>query len=184
VNTPARRPPRKVTPASLHAAAVRYLQRFAPTTHAFRRVMERRIRKSLAHHGGDPDEHAAMLDDLVARLTEAGALDDDRWARARAEELHRRGTPRRGIRAKLAAKGVDREIIAVAIEALEESLEEQDPDLLAGWAYARRRRLGPFRRDPEERGERREKDLAAMGRAGFHWGLAKRIIDGSDPDDG
>ncbi|RME20742.1 MAG: hypothetical protein D6798_19765, partial [Deltaproteobacteria bacterium] len=56
-------------------------------------------------------------------------------------------------------------------------------------AYARRRRLGsarpPSRRpaDPEQRRRRREKDLAAMFRAGFSAGIALRVIDADDIDD-
>ena len=181
---PPRRPPPPPTAASLQTAALRYLQRYTPTTSAFRRVMKRRIDKALAFHGGDPDEYDRLLDDLVRRLTDAGALDDARWARSRAEELHRHGTPKGGIRAKMAQKGVDSETIGRALEALDESLESDgDPELLAGWAYARRRRLGPFRWDPEVRVERREKDLAAMGRAGFPWAIAKVVVDGKIPGD-
>ncbi len=183
MSRPARRPPLQVTPASLRTAALRYLQRYTPTTSAFRRVMQRKIRASLEHHGGDAHEHAAWLDELVARLTDAGALDDDRWARSWADELHRRGTPRRAIRAKLRQKGVDGAVIELAIAAIEDALEGEDPDLLAARTYARRRRLGPYRRDAEGRRERRDKDLAAMGRAGFPWGLARRIIDDQDPPD-
>ena len=177
------RPPRKITAASLRAAGMRYLQRYMPTTWAFRRVMNRKIKKSLAYHGGEPEESAELLDDLVARLTDAGALDDERWATSRAEELHRRGAPIRGIDAKLRQKGIDSATIQSAIAALKESLEDDDPDVAAAWAYARRRRLGPFRWDPEVRAERREKDLAAMGRAGFHWGLAQGVVDGAHPDE-
>lgn len=180
---PQRRPPAKITPGSLRLAGIRYLQRYTPTTSAFRRVMQRRIDKALRFHGGDPDEHARTLDALVEELTSAGALDDDRWARARAEELHRRGTPVRGIRFKLAAKGVPRDLVDVALDALAETLEEVDPDRSAAWSYARRRRLGPYRRDPQARAERREKDLAAMGRAGFPWGLARSVVDGSPPEE-
>ena len=181
---PTRRPPREVTPSSLRAAALRYLQRYAPTTYAFRRVMKRKIDASLGFHGGDPDELARMLDDLVERLTEAGALDDVRWATSRAEELHRHGVPLRGIRAKMTQKGIDSETATLALDALQETLSEHgDPDLLAAWAYARRRRLGPFRSDPEQRSDRREKDLAAMGRVGFPWGLARRVVDGSLGDE-
>ena len=84
---------------------------------------------------------------------------------------------------KLAQKGVPRDLVDEALEALVETLEDDDPDRSAAWTYARRRRLGPYRRDPEVRAERREKDLAAMGRAGFPWGLARAIVDGTPPEE-
>ncbi|MGY8803890.1 MAG: regulatory protein RecX, partial [bacterium] len=43
--------------------------------------------------------------------------------------------------------------------------------------YARRRRLGQFRLDPDVREERRQRDLAALGRSGFSYGIASRIIE-------
>jgi regulatory protein len=55
--------------------------------------------------------------------------------------------------------------------------------LAAAAAYARRRRLGPFRRVPEERAERRQKDLAALARRGFGYGVAKQVIDADDFSD-
>ncbi|MFD0938320.1 regulatory protein RecX, partial [Methylobacterium trifolii] len=43
-----------------------------------------------------------------------------------------------------------------------------------------RRRLGPWRR-PEIRALHRERDLAALARAGFPYGLARRILDETEP---
>ncbi|MDE0409722.1 MAG: RecX family transcriptional regulator, partial [Alphaproteobacteria bacterium] len=47
-------------------------------------------------------------------------------------------------------------------------------------ALARRRRLGPWR-DPAERAARRQKDLAAMARAGFRLDVARQVIDAEAP---
>ena len=46
----------------------------------------------------------------------------------------------------------------------------------AALSYARRRRLGPFRMPYDDSWERRQKDLAAMARAGFGFGLSKKIL--------
>ena len=46
----------------------------------------------------------------------------------------------------------------------------------AAHALARRRKLGPYR--PGERSAYREKDLAALARAGFSFGIAREVIDG------
>jgi len=47
---------------------------------------------------------------------------------------------------------------------------------------ARRRRLGPYRM-PEVRAERRDKDLAALARAGFDYDTARRVIEAETLDD-
>ena len=52
-----------------------------------------------------------------------------------------------------------------------EAIEDQ-----AARAYAKRRRLGPYRR-PDLRAAHRDRDLAALARAGFAYGLARRVID-------
>jgi len=67
-----------------------------------------------------------------------------------------------------------------ADQAAYEDVRGTDPNLAAAAAYARRRRLGPFRR-PDQRDEKRDKDLAALARQGFGYDTATRIID-SDLD--
>ncbi len=47
--------------------------------------------------------------------------------------------------------------------------------------YARRR-LGPFRAAPEREGHR-QRDLAALARAGFGYSVARRIIAAESPAD-
>ena len=63
-----------------------------------------------------------------------------------------------------------------------EEAEGVDPELERAVAYVRRRRLGPMRHDPEQRRARRERDLAAVARAGFPFGVALRVIDAEDLD--
>ncbi|HZW47967.1 MAG TPA: regulatory protein RecX, partial [Microvirga sp.] len=53
---------------------------------------------------------------------------------------------------------------------------EEDDEERAARAFARRRKLGPYR--PGERVPYRDKDLAAMARAGFRFDVARSIIDG------
>ena len=158
-------------------SATSYLQRYPATVARFRRVMLRRIDRSLAHHGGDRDPAEAMLEALVVQLVEGGWLDDARFVKARVEELHRKGTSRRGIQAKLIQQGGPSDLVRDALEAL-----EGDPELIAALALAKRKRLGPFQTNEERRLERQRKDLAAMARAGFGYGIARRVLDAS-PDE-
>ncbi|MCA9558512.1 MAG: RecX family transcriptional regulator, partial [Myxococcales bacterium] len=78
---------------------------------------------------------------------------------------------------KMRQRGLPADLIDAALEAADAEVE--DPDLAAAARYARRRRLGPFR-PAEARAERREKDLAALGRAGFSYAIARRVIDAED----
>jgi len=69
------------------------------------------------------------------------------------------------------------EHIARALGLLREAMAE--PDLAAALAFARRRRLGPYRASAA-RGAHRTRDLAALGRQGFAYALARRVIEAAD----
>lgn len=175
-----RRPPPRVTPQYLENAALHYLERFASSAANLRRVLMRKVDRSVQAHGTDREEGARWVDALLERYRGSGLLDDAGYARMKAESLHRRGTSTRGIREKLAAKGVARDHVDHALDRVGEDAGG-DVDLTAALALARRRRLGPYRL-PEVRAAHRDKDLAALGRAGFAYDIARRVVDAADPD--
>lgn len=177
---PKSRTPRKVTPKSLENAALHYVGRFAATADSLRRVLMRRIERSARAHGTDRAEGAAWTDDIVARFVRSGLVDDTAFAEARAATLHRRGTARRVIRLRLLEKGVEEETIATALAALGD--DTADSERQAAVNLARRRRLGPFR-PPDARAAHREKDLAALARAGFRYDVARAVIDADSSND-
>jgi regulatory protein len=178
---PHRRPVKPVTPQSLENAALRYLERFASSTASLRRVLMRRVLRAAETHGTDPQEGAQWVEALLARYIRSGLLNDETYARLRSESLHRRGASTRAIAQKLAAKGIDRDDTDKALERLREDVGA-NLDLAAALALAKRRRLGPYRR-PDSRAAHRDKDLAALGRAGFGYEIARRVVDADDPDE-
>jgi len=177
---PKRKEPRRVTADYLERSALHYLERFASSSANLRRVLMRKVELSARAHGTDREEGARWVDALVARYLSSGLLNDRLYAEAKATGLQRRGGSTRAIRQKLAAKGLDETDIEGALSGLE-GAEEGRADLEAALAYARRRRLGPYRL-PEDREARRDKDLAALARAGFDLGTARRVVDAEDPD--
>ncbi len=183
VGGPGRRPrgPRKATPKYLRNAALHYLERYASSSGHLRRLLLAKVARSARAHGADPEINAeagaAAVEALIAELLGAGLLDDARYAGERARVLHRRGASARAIRAELMAKEIEADDIERALAGLRE--EAAEPELAAALAYARRRRLGPYR-GPDTREDRREKDLAALGRKGFGYDLARRVIETDD----
>jgi regulatory protein len=81
------------------------------------------------------------------------------------------------IRARLRAKSLPAELIEAALA--EAADGDRAHELRAALRYARRRRLGPYRL--QDRAERRERDLAALGRQGFDYETARRVVDSDDP---
>ncbi len=177
--SPRRRAPRKVSPAYLERAALAHLSRYASTTANLRRLLMRRIARSVEAHGTDPDEAATWLEEVLAKLARLGYLDDAAYALAKARYLLRHGKPVRTVRAGLAAKGVPPEIIDETLAALAD--EGADLDLAAAVAFARRRRLGPFGAgEARNHGIGGDKALAAFARAGFSYAVARRVLEAPD----
>jgi regulatory protein len=171
------RGPREATAKYLRNSALYYLDRYATSSAHLRRLLLNKVARSARAHGTDAEAGAVAVDALIAEFLGAGVLDDARYAGDRALILFRRGASARAIRGALLAKGVASEFIEPALERL--GAEAAEPELAAALAYARRRRLGPYR-SPQTRAAMREKDLAALGRRGFGYDLARRVIETKD----
>lgn len=171
--------PRAVTPESLDKAALGYLERYASSAANLRRVLMRRVERAARAGACDRGEGARMVDGLVERYRARGLLDDRTYAEGRVATLHRRGRSQARIAATLAAKGVAREEIVRTLAAFAAATPEAD--LAAALALARRRRLGPYR-VVERRARFRQRDLAALVRAGFSLEIARRIVDADEPE--
>ena len=174
-----KRNPRKITASYLQNAALYYLQRFSSSSENLRRVLNRKVERSARFHGTDPDPGSDLVGALIERFQGNGLLDDGAYATGRVASLRRRGDSSRAIRAKVAEKGVPRDLIDAALEAHGEN--HLDAELTAAVAMARRRGLGPFRL--VSRQDLRAKDLAALGRAGFAYNTALTVIDAATADD-
>jgi regulatory protein len=166
-----------VSREALETAAFAYLERYASSVETLRRVLMRRVERAVRAGAIERAEGKSRADDVVARLQARRLLDDTAYAEARARSLSRQGRSRAIIARRLAAKGVARATVESALDGL---AADGETDLAAAVRYARRRRLGPFRA-AAERAERRERDLAALGRAGFSYEIASRVVDAETP---
>ena len=173
----ARKVPRKVSPRSLENAALHHLRKYAATTAQLRRVLLRRVDRSLRAHGGEREEPVRWVEELLAKLARNGLLDDASVARMKADALRSAGKSTRMIALKLKQKGLDGELV----EAHVRRVREEVPELEAARTLARRKKLGPFRPTPEARKANRLKDLAALARAGFGYDVCKNVIDAGGP---
>ncbi|MEJ0072381.1 MAG: regulatory protein RecX [Pseudomonadota bacterium] len=171
------RAPKPISEASLHQAALRYLERFAASAEMVRRVLARRVERAVRAELLERTDGARLVEQVVARLVAAGLIDDGVFAEARSRSLRRRGASERAIRARLGAQGLSGERIGTALAALRD--DSPDPEFAAALQLARRRRLGPFRAG--DRTAYRLRDLNVMARAGFSGEIARRVIDAATP---
>jgi regulatory protein len=168
------------TRARLHDAALAHLARFAATEAGLVRVLDRRIDRWARTAGVegtlDPDAiaNAQQASRQAARevaraLVQSGVVNDTAFAGARARSLTRAGRSRLAVSAHLAAKGVPQAVVQAA-------LPDPESELAAALAYARRRRLGPFRASDAADEDTRRKELGALARAGFPQPVAQQAL--------
>lgn len=159
--------------ARLRDAALAHLARYATTRAGLVRVLDRRVARWARAAGAEPEQvrdAKAVVRGVVARLAEAGAVDDAAFAEARVRSLARAGRSRRAIAAHLAQRGVPAETAQGVLP------DDAETELAAALAWAMRRRIGPFRRAAvDEAGRLRE--LGVLARAGFSQGVARAALD-------
>ncbi len=173
------------TAARLERVALHYLERYAASEAMVRQVLLRRVDRAVAAGLTEPAAGQAAVADVIGKLHRLGYLDDAAFARMRAGSLSRRGKSPRAVRETLRQKGIDPDMIEGALDDLGQDIGggEGDLALAAAIALARRRRLGPYR-TPRAEGakqetpeQRRNRDLAALARAGFSFDIARQVID-------
>ena len=150
--------------------ALGYLGRYASSAENLRRVLLRRSQRRLSAGCDALQQAAAAVEAVVARYRQAGLIDDAAYAEGQARSWHRRGTPSQQIRLRLVAKGVGEAVAADAVAKLR--ADAADLDLGAACAFARRRRLGPYRCG----GAEPARELAAFARAGFGRRVAQAVL--------
>ena len=115
---------------------------------------------------GIPDDAAeAVLD----RFTEVGLIDDAAFARAWVSSRQAgRGLARRALSAELRAKGVDAEVAAEAVEAVDDADERETARRLVD------RKVGAMRRLDRATATRRL--MGMLARKGYSGGLAAAVV--------
>ena len=109
---------------------------------------------------------------VVARLVQVGLLDDERYALGRARMAMQQHKSRREARQLLTGRGLDRELVDRALDAVwQEAAEEgDDPDLQAARTLLARK----YRAKVEQ--GRPDLAAAALLRKGFGFGTVRRAL--------
>jgi regulatory protein len=158
--------------ASLHAAALAHLARYGTTRAGLTRVLDRRVDRWARESAAEDDAVRAAkraVREVVARLAACGAVDDAVFAESRARSLTRVGRSHRAVAAHLAARGVAGETLRQALP------QDEETELAAALALARRRRIGPFRAGAAD-AEVLRRELGMLARAGFAQDVALRAL--------
>ena len=149
--------------------ALAYVARFATSAAKLERYLRRKLRER-GWEGEDEPDIPAMVD----RYVERGYVDDAVYARAKAGDLLRRGYGGRRVRQALGQAGIG-ESVADDVAPAEYTARTAAAHL------ARKRGFGPFAATPVDR-EKREKQIAAMLRAGHTFDHVRAVLDAVDED--
>ena len=164
---PPRRAPKPLDSVRLNDLALHYVARFATSAAKLEAYLARKLRERGWEGEGDPQLHA-----LIERFVAAGYVDDLAYARSKSGSLLRRGYGQRRIGQALQAAGIGEDLR----EEVRVGLAEQRR---AALALAIKRRFGPFGSDLPDR-PAREKQLAAMLRAGHPLDMARILVGATD----
>jgi regulatory protein len=161
------RKPRPLGPQKLEELALAYVARFATSAAKVEDYLNRKVRER-----GWDDEQPPQAAAIVERFVELGYIDDEAYARAKSGGLLRRGYGPRRVSQALGAAGIAEEI-------REEVRAGEAEERRAAVAFAERRRFGPWSRSGEAGADRdeRQKQFAAMLRAGHGFDAARAVID-------
>ncbi len=168
--------PKKITESYLHNSGLYYLERFSSSSANFRTVMMQKVKRScMTHEEQNYDQCAAWVDALIEKFINVGLLDDGIYTRSKVNSLRRRGKSTRTIQAYLKSKGLDSSLIDQTLKDFD--IEHYDTpaeaELEAALIFARKKRLGPFRRDKENDPQ---KELGRMARAGFSYDTSRCVL--------
>ncbi len=159
-----RKPPKPLDPARLRDIALHYVGRYATTAHKLTAYLQRKLRER-----GWEDARPADIDALVNQFVELKYIDDALYASQKAASLTARGYGSRRVDEALYISGISKNDGAGARQ---QAMEARGTSALK---LARKRRFGPFARDPADPDKRR-KQLQAMVRAGHEFSIARRIV--------
>ena len=157
-----RRPPRDGE--RLRALALAYVGRYATSCARLATYLNRKIGER-----GWVDESTPPIAELVTQFTSLGYVDDEAFAKTRGESLLRRGYGPNRLKISLRVSGIGTDIIDRAANVDDEGA------FAAAMIFAKRKRIGPYARDPATP-DIRQKMIAALLRAGHSYEVSRKIL--------
>lgn len=162
---------RKITPQRLKNIALYYLKRFESSVANLRSVLQRRV-NDYAYQNKEFDRGEAYqwIEDILADFQRYGYLNDSRYAEIKIKDYMSAGKSVRYIKGKMREKGIDEEILSALLE------DQEYDEFEAALKLAKKKHIGPFRKDEEARFENRQRDMGTLVRAGFSYDVVRRVV--------
>jgi len=164
--------PRKITKTRLKNIALYYLERYESSVQNLREVLQKRILKYKKFFPEyDTKEAFDWAEEVISELEKLGYVDDARFAEMKINSYLSAGKPTRYIKIKLREKGISSAMVDAVLA------EKEFSPLDMAIKFAKKKKIGPFTNDAEQRKQNRPKDLGKLVRAGFDYDIALQVLD-------
>lgn len=164
-----------ITYRRLYNVTLYYLSRFDASAGKVRDMLKRKILRTKMKGGTVPSEADEWIEQIILRMQELQYIDDARYGENQVRQLSAQGKSTRFIAMKLAAAGLDTDMIQTLIETA------PSDEMNRAMRLVQRKKMG-YLRSESERTEYYKKDLAALGRAGFSYETAVKALKGDYED--
>lgn len=167
----------------LQEYAMTYLSRYSNTEKGLLRVLKAKMRRwavKAEQEGMEPTEITSglkkgyqQIPDILAKVKRLGIVNDQTFAEYKVNSLIRSGRSQKVIQNKLLQKGVAFQVVQSVLD----QYQDKDIELFAALIYARKRRVGPFRRNDRELTiDKRQKEQLSFARGGFSFMITDRVL--------
>jgi len=165
---------KRITEQRLYNITLYYLTRYEASGAKVRAMLRRRLQKARLNGAEVPAEAPEWIEQVIRKVQNLGYVDDSRFAENQVRLLAGQGKSARFIVGKLKQAGIAPEVVQDLL-----NRQEGDEETRAR-CWARKKRIGPYR--VANRADYRQKDMAALARAGFSYETVCAVL-GADSDD-
>ena len=162
---------KQMTEKRLMNIALFYLSRYDASEAKLRTMLSRRILKMKMRGEEIPEEVTTWVENVIRKIRDYAYIDDKRYAENKIRTMVEQGKSERYMSLKLKEAGINSQAIHRILEEMGSS--EVDRAL----CYAYKKKLGQFR-SKSQRIDYRQKDMAALARAGFSYEVSLAVLEG------
>jgi regulatory protein len=159
----------------LYNSALYYLSKYDASGGKVRMMLQRKLLRAPSKGVEVPENANEWIENVVQKLKDQGYIQDERYAQNQIRILSGQGKSSRYIAGKLQQAGVEGQIIEELI-----GTNESD-DLMRAQRLVEKKKMG-YLRIAEKQAEYYKKDLAALARAGFSYGIARQALAGDEEE--
>ncbi len=155
-----------------------YIEKYAPSKQQLRTYLLKKYLK-IKIPNINKKNISDLIDVVLEDLENSKFVNDKFYSKSKAQSLIRRGSSINKIRNYLISKGIKDKHISETIDEIKENNEDQD--FFSAIKICKKKRIGPARAE-SNRPLFYKKDIAVLARAGFDFGISRKVMDLTDDE--